>query len=334
MDSKSCPNLKTSNKPKTIVSTYGILGDIFSDGQFIVTYPYWDETFQSYSQFCNKYQSSTICLIENEELYGKNFYVFKTIDKELELNNLFHGIAKILGFSPTYEFIFYLNAFQYSLSSIVRSHMQVSSDFSRTLKIPNSPFHFQKNDGSLLKDSKLPISWIQKVPVEKINASVFSSRNSNTIFYEMMAFLSSARSLLDAIVRFIRFRPDIEFPKAVRKKPSYHTLRNNISKSKIPDNLKNEIVQSWSWASDLIDYRDCLLHYTILHKSCLPDVIVFHSEERIIGLFAQLPDNPSARKIANFQFDNRIDYLSYAHSTYLKLFDLCYFVLQDTYSTK
>jgi hypothetical protein len=324
----------TSNKPKVVVSTYGILGDIFSDNQFIVKYPYWDETFQSYSQFCNKYQLSLICLIENEELYGKNFYVFKTLDKELELNNLLHDIGKILGFSPTYEFIFYLNAFQYSLSSIVRSYMQVSSAFSNILKIPNRNVHFQKNDSSFLENSKLPISWIRKVPVEKINATVFSSRNSNAIFYEMLAFLSSGRSLLDAIVRFIRFRPAIEFPKAVRKNPSFHKLRNNIGKCKIPDDLKNEIVQSWNWASDLIEYRDCLLHYTILHKSCLPNVMVFHSEDRIIGLFTQLPDNPKARKIENFQFDKKIDYLSYAHFTYLKLFDLCYFVLKDACSIK
>jgi len=32
----------------------------------------------------------------------------------------------------------------------------------------------------------------------------------------------------------------------------------------------------------------------------------------------------------DFQFDKKIDYLGYAHSTYLKLFDLCYYVLEDT----
>jgi hypothetical protein len=313
---------------KKIVSSYGILGDVLPEGQFNVRSPFWDESFQSYAQFCDKYQLSPVCLVEDKSLYGENFYIFQTINKELEINNL--ATKKLMGISHFYEFLFYLDAFQYSLSSIIRSYLEVSLDFSRALKIPNKNVRFQNNDGSFLKNSKLPVSWIQKVPVEKINATVFSSRKSNAIFFEMLAFLSSARSLLDAIVRFIRFKPMIEFPKAVRKNPSFHKLKNNINECKMPDRLKDELAQSWSWVSDLIDYRDCLLHYTILHKSCFPDVMVFHSEQRIIGLFAQLPDNPNARKIENFQFDKKIDYLFYAHSTYLKLFDLCYFILQDT----
>jgi hypothetical protein len=231
---------------------------------------------------------------------------------------------------PTYEFIFYLDAFQYNLSSIIRSYIETSTDVSQSLEIPSQKRSFQNNDDSFLRNNKLPIKWIQNLPIKKVNATVLHSRNSASIFFEMIAFLSSARSLLDSLVRFIRFRPAIEFPKPVRKNPSFHKLKNNIEECKMPINLKNEIVKSWNWVSDLIDYRDCLLHYTVLHRSPLPYILALHSEKRTIGLFAELPDNPKARKIRDFQFDKKLDYLGYAHSTYLKLFDLCYYVLEDT----
>jgi hypothetical protein len=45
-----------------------------------------------------------------------------------------------------------------------------------------------------------------------------------------------------------------------------------------------------------------------------------------------LPDNPKARKTQDFTFDKHRDYLGYAHSTYVKLVDLCLYVLNDTLS--
>jgi len=107
---------------------------------------------------------------------------------------------------------------------------------------------------------------------------------------------------------------------------------NNIKECKVPTDLREKIIKSWSWASDLIDYRDCLLHYTILSKSVLPSVMVIHSENEIIALIVELPDNPEARKLKDFKFETHIDYLGYANSTYLKLFDLCYYVLENTHS--
>ena len=199
------------------------------------------------------------------------------------------------------------------------------------LAIPTFNRNLQEKS-SFLPNSKLPIKWVQNLPISKVGATNLSSRNADSIFYEMIAYLSSARSLLDSIVRILRLRPSIELPKAVRKNPTFHKLKNNIEICKMNNNLKDSIIRSWDWASNLIEYRDCLLHYTILSMSSLPSVMVVHSENRLIALLVWLPDNPEARKIANFKFETHIDYLGYAHATYLKLFDLCYYVLKDTYS--
>ena len=325
----SSSGLKNSDSKRTIVSSYGILGEVLPNSRFLVKNPYWDEDFPSYNHFRKKYGLQPICVIENEELYGKDFFIFKTIDKELELNNLVMGLSK---WKPhlTWEAVFYLNALKHCLSSIIKAYMDTSTQFSVSLATHSDE---QIEDKSLLlPKSTLPLKWVQNLPILKAGATVYTSRESDSIFYEMLAYLSSARSLLDSLVRIIRARPSIEIPKTVRRKPSFHKLKNSIEKCKMPSPLKKTIIKSWIWVSDLIDYRDCLLHYTILSKSVLPYVMVIHSDDRVIALIVELPDNSKVQSISNFRFDSHIDYLGYAHSTYLKLFELYRYVLTDTYS--
>lgn len=322
--------LKTSKDNRIIISNYGITGEILPDRRFLVRHPYWDEAFPSYAHFCRKYGMSPICLNERNEIYGKNIFVFNTIDKEIELTSNFAISLAKWQMSATYTTIFYFEALRHSLCSIVKAYMETASEFSRVLSIPSGR-QLQEKD-SFLPNSKLPIKWVQSIPISKINATMLNSSNSDSIFYEMMAYLTSARSLLDSLVRILKLRPSISLPKAVRKNPSFHKLINNIEKCKMPDNLKDSIIKSWVWAKNLVEYRDCLLHYSILSKSSLPAVMVIHSENRVVAIFVWLPDNPQVRKAKDFKFDIHLDYLGYAHETYLKLFDLCFYMLKDTLS--
>jgi len=331
--------LKTKDSLK-IVSNYGITGNVLPDNQFSVAFPYWDETFPSYSHFCKKYGMSPMCLIERKELYGKDLFliansnkqnaVSSTLDKEIELNsNLAISLAR-WNMSATFRVTFYLNATYHNLVSMLKAYIEVASEFSRYLAIPNPLHKHLEEKDSFLPNSKLPIKWIRSIPVEKVTMSNFAS--GDAIFFDMIGYLSSARSLLDSLVRVLKNRSSIGLPKAVISKHSFDKLNKNLENCKMPDNLKNFLIRNAYWTSELKNYRDCLLHYEILSRSYLPSVMVVHSKDRVIALFVWLPDNPETRSVRRFSFDKNIDYLGYAHSTYLKLVDLCYYILKDTYS--
>jgi hypothetical protein len=191
--------------------------------------------------------------------------------------------------------------------------------------------HLEPKD-SLLPNSKLPIKWIQSLPISRANPADLGSEFGNATFYQMLGYMATARSLLDSFIPILQNRPSIVLPKAVQKERSFHKLNNSIQKCTMSDNLKAFFTRNQNWTSDLIDYRDCLLHYEILSGSYLPSVIIIHSENRIIAQFIWLPDNPKVYSIRKFSFDKHIDYLGYAHSTYLKLVDLCFYILKDTCS--
>lgn len=330
--------IKSSKSSQTTISTYGISGEISPDKQFSTIYPYWNETFPSYFHFCRKYGMSPICLIEKNEIYGREFVLIansynqsvfsSTLDKEVELNsNLAHDLAH-WNMSATFRVIFYLNALRYNLVSIIKAYIDEAKEFSHVIAIPSKAKQLVAKD-ALLPNSKLPIKWIQSLPIERVGASMFGSEFGNDVFYGMIGYMASARSLLDSLVRVLRNRSSIDLPKAVGR--SYDGLNKNIQNCKMSDNLRRFIFENKDWTSNLIEYRDCLLHYEILSRSYLPSTMIIHSENRIIAQFIWLPDNPKTRSTRNFNFENHIDYLGYAHSTYLKLLNLCLYILKDTH---
>ena len=105
---------------------------------------------------------------------------------------------------------------------------------------------------------------------------------------------------------------------------------NSIGKCPMPTNLVDFLTKNWAWVSKLIEYRDCLVHKEILCRSSLPNIMGIHTENRVIALLAWLPDNPEAHSVKSFKFDDHIEYLTYAHKTYVRLLDLCLYVLNDT----
>jgi hypothetical protein len=332
-----------SSSNQIIISSYGISGEVSPDRHFSTTYPYWDEKFPSYYRFCRKYGMSPICLVAKNQMYIRPLVLIasyleqnvisSTLDKEIELNtNLATDLAH-WDMSATFRVIFYLNALRHSLVSIINAYCDMASEFSRVLAIPKALNEQLQEKNLLLSNSKLPIEWIRELPVARVGASVAGSGFGDAVFYEMVGYMASARSLLDSLVRVLKNRPSVDLPKVVVKKSkSYEKLNKNIQNCKMPDHLRRTIIENKRWTSDLIEYRDCLLHYEILSRSYLPSVTVIHSEKRIIAQFIWLPDNPKIRSIRNFTFDNHVDYLGYAHSTYLKLLNLCLYILRDTSS--
>jgi hypothetical protein len=96
---------------------------------------------------------------------------------------------------------------------------------------------------------------------------------------------------------------------------------NKITRYNLPIHLETFLSKNWTWASKLIEYRDCLLHYEVLSPVSLPYVMTIHSERRIIALQTWLPDNPESRSIKGYRFDEHLEYLSYVHTTYLHMLD-------------
>ena len=55
--------------------------------------------------------------------------------------------------------------------------------------------------------------------------------------------------------------------------------------------------------------------------------MTIHSENRIIALQTWLPDNPEEKSVKKYKFANHIEYLTYAHMTYLRMLE---FLMQFT----
>lgn len=179
------------------------------------------------------------------------------------------------------------------------------------------------------KNSKLSLGWLSKVPLREVGISQLGSGYAEGVFYEMLAYLTSARALLDALMPILKSRPSIKFRKGTTR--SFNKFTTHIQDSQVPIPLANFLTENWkAWASKLIEYRDCALHYEILSPNAWPSVIAVHSDHRVVALNAWLPDNPEARSSKNYKFNTHVEYLSYAHEAYLQLLDLILFILNDT----
>lgn len=139
--------------------------------------------------------------------------------------------------------LFYFGALRHHLCSLAKTYKETATDFSGNLTIPGLNLELQDKDSFTRR--KLCPTWISNVPVSEIGAITLSGNYSEAIFYEMMAYLTSARSLLDSLVPILKLQPLIVLPKTIRKEQSFHKLMNNIEKCKMPDNLKDSIIKSW-----------------------------------------------------------------------------------------
>lgn len=325
------------NDGTTIVSHYGVIGEISRNRRFSVISPYWDETLPSYSQFFKKYGLSPVCHIyRHPTVKEKELIIFLKVDdsvallstlhKEKELQEILFDLAHIS--RSAFKVLFYFGALRYHLCSLVKTYIETATDFSGNLTIPGLNLELQDKDSFTRR--KLCPTWIFNVPVSEIGAITLSGAYSEAIFYEMMAYLTSARSLLDSLLPILKALPSIGRGENPPKERSYHSFMNKITKCTLPNHLVDFLNKNWTWASKLIDYRDCLLHYEILSPASLPYIIAVHSERRIIALQTWLPDNPESRSIKKYKFDEHIEYLSYAHITYLRLLDFAAYISKCT----
>jgi hypothetical protein len=134
----------------------------------------------------------------------------------------------------------------------------------------------------------------------------------------MMGYLTAIRTLLDSLVRILKIIPAIRCE--LYQEKSFRALIEDVQKNKykLPSRLKDLIAENREWLLNVIDYRDCLLHYELLSPSVLPYMIVLHSCNSVIAVQTWLPDKPSQSK-NKWKFENHVEYLSYAHSTYLHI---------------
>lgn len=219
---------------------------------------------------------------------------------------------------------FYFGALRYHLCSIVKTYIEMATDLSsRVLVIPN--FARALQDKESFTQRELCPKWISNVPVSEMGAFTSGGDYPEAVFYEMMAFLTSARSLLDSLIPVLKALPSNKRGSPPKER-SYHSFMNKIAKYNLPIHIVNFLNTNWTWASKLIEYRDCLLHYEVLSPACVPFVIAVHSERRMIALQTWLPDNPESRSVKKYKFDEHIEYLSYAHITYLHILDFITYI--------
>lgn len=320
-----------------ILFQYGVLGEISSDSQFSVISPYWKESFSSYPLFFKKYRLSPICRLYRHPTLGKEFIILletkdsgvvqTTLDKEEELRRILSRFApKSLS---AYQMLFYLGAMEYHLCSIARAYTEVATAFSLTLTktVANRVFD---DKVSFMRKKFLP-RWISDIPASKICATMMGADVTEAVFYEMMAYITSARSLLDSLMPLL----NLAFGRKIPLPHSLSDFMKKLPERDMPIWLKDFMNENWTWLSKLINYRDCVTHALFPSTSPLPSsMMVIHTEHDIIALQTWLPDNPESKpKNSNkkYRFDEHIEYLSYAHLTYLKMLDFVAYVLKGTF---
>lgn len=307
-----------------IVSVYGVLGEISPNDQFSVIYPYWDERFPSYSDFFKKYGLSPVCVIRNLPSIKKELEIIveanesgtllSTFKKEQELLKAFWDMSKIS--RKAFRLFFFFGALRHHFCSLIRAYTEIAQENIRVVEISN-PFVLEKKD--VFTQKKLCPQWISYVPVSELNAYTTGWQYPESLFYEMTAFLTSARSLLDSLVPIIKALGLHKLGSPPNER-SYQKFMNKIKLYKLPIRFETFFIENWaSWASKLTDYRDCLLHYEVLSPASLPYLMTIHSENRIIALQTWLPDNPEEKSVEKYRFDSHMEYLTYAHMTYLRM---------------
>jgi hypothetical protein len=296
---------------RLILSEYGVLGEIFNDWSYSIKPPYWQEVFSSHTMFDKKYSLKPIAEIFKLPNSSKNNFIiaFSLPILEKIRNNLFE-CSKLAGSVSPFRIIFYLDSMQYHLSSMAEAYLEISNDF-QISPLPPS-FEYEEKD-SFVANHKFCPKWLEKLPIDKLHCFALSSRWVETIFYEMMAFLTSFRSLLDDLVKLMYIIPNF---KAKIKRNSFHRLLEKDYP--LPEYLGELKKSNKDWLIDAIDYRDCLIHFEMLSPSILPNLFVFHSQKNLVALQTWLPDNPSVNSRKYFTFNNKIEYLSYAYSTNMK----------------
>jgi hypothetical protein len=325
------------NENVRIVSQYGVLGEISSDRHFSVISPYWNESFSSHSLFLKKYGLSPVChLYKHPSLKGKELIILletegsgaisPTLNKEEELRKiLFELVHKSLS---AFQVLFHFGAMDYHLCSLAKAYTQLATASSDILKIPGSKLALEDKESFVQK--KLSPRWISAVPVSKVGAFTIGTDSAEAVYYEMMAYLTSARSLLDSLMPIL----NLAFGRKIALPNRYTVFMKKLSKYDVPTCLKDFLSKNWVWVSKMTDYRDCVIHAMFPSTSPLPlSMMAIHSEHNIIALQTWLPDNPEDKpKHSNkkYRFDEHIEYLSYAHTTYLRMLNFVTHVLEST----
>lgn len=320
------------NEDVRIVSKYGVLGEISSDGHFSVISPYWNESFSSYPLFLKKYGLSPVCrLSRDQSLGGKELIILletedsgvvsSTLHKEKELQEILFDLAQRS--LSAFQVLFYFGAMRYHLCSLAKAYTELAIASFDTLKIPGSDEALEDKDSFIQK--KLSPRWISAVPVSKVGAFMIGTDSAEAVFYEMMACLASARSLLDSLMPIFNLR----FGRKNALPGSFNDFMKKLCTRDVPTCLKDFLSKNWTWVSKMIDYRDCVIHARFPSTSPLPSsMMAIHSEHNIIALQTWLPDNPESRSVKKYRFDEHIEYLSYAHATYSKMLDFVTYVLK------
>jgi hypothetical protein len=322
-----------------VICQYGVLGDLSTDGAFSILSPNWHENFSSYPLFLKKYGLIPLCCVyDHESLKGKELIIVlenkksgdisSTLKKEKELEDLVWAIPNKT--SSVFRVLFDYGAMRYHLCALAKIYTEIAVNSFETLKIPGYTPRLEEKDLAMKK--KYFPRWIVNLPTEKVGVVLTNSRSSEAVFFEMMAFLTSARSILDSFMPIIQVR----FGKKNLLPDNYHDFMTKVSKYDVPPLLKDFVVQNGCWVTKLINYRNCVVHAKFPFPSTFDEpssMMVFHSDRDIIAIQTLLPDNPADKpKKSNkeYTFDEHIEYLSYAHQTYVRMLNFLIYLLKYT----
>lgn len=137
------------------------------------------------------------------------------------------------------------------------------------------------------------------------------------IFYEIDAFLMSARRIFDAISKVVWKH---YYPCEGNR---WDSIRKMLKKmDKIPEPFADTIKNSWDKTGiNLRDYRDCITHYVPLTAGL--ETCWMERFDGLWGVNIKLPANPETKSRKSFDFINGPEALSYCHRIAVEMIDLC-----------
>lgn len=213
----------------------------------------------------------------------------------------------------------WLTAAQYHLSLLMFHYL--ASVQSMAVIFPDTDFAFFRT-ASIGSSPVSHFAWLENSAVERIAIVHLGGDHVDRLFITLGSALAALARGYNTIPSLLN---RLACTRAQALPSSMHATVRAIERGRedLPAEVASYLTTEWrSWGERLVEYRDCIEHFVVAGQYWAPVVTGVVSPQGSVGVSALLPDNPKAHNFGSFSFENKTDYLIYAHATYFRFLEL------------